>query len=70
MAKDTIEQNVVVYFYYYYFKTNSIEFRGRCYPVCGMMHLKENLLLIRKSSPCGGSGFPFSLDRYHMSDVI
>ena len=31
-----------------------------CYPVCGMMHIKEPLLLIGKSSPCGGSGFPFS----------
>ena len=24
---------------------------GRCYPVCGMMHIKESLLLIGKSSP-------------------
>ena len=31
--------------------------RGMCYPVCGMMHIKEPLLLIGKSSPCGGSGF-------------
>ena len=30
---------------------------GMCCPVCGMMHIKEPLLLIRKSSPCGGSGF-------------
>ena len=28
------------------------------YPVCRMMHIKEPLLLIGKSSPCGGSGFP------------
>ena len=34
---------------------------GMCYPVCGMVHIKEPLLLIEKSSPCGGSGFPFSL---------
>ena len=34
---------------------------GMCYPVCGMMHIKEPLLLIGKSSPCGGSGFPLSL---------
>ena len=34
--------------------------RGMCYPVCGMMHIKEPLLLIGKSSLCGGSGFPFS----------
>ena len=32
--------------------------RGMCYPVCGMVHIKEPLLLIGKSSPCGGSGFP------------
>ena len=32
--------------------------RGMCYPVCGMVHLKEPLLSIEKSSPCGGSGFP------------
>ena len=35
--------------------------RGMCYPVCGMVHIKEPLLLIRKSSLCGGSGFPISL---------
>ena len=38
--------------------------RGMCYPVCGMMHIKEPLLLIGKSSPCGGSGFPFSLSEW------
>ena len=30
---------------------------GMCYPVCGIVHIKEPLLLIGKSSPCGGSGF-------------
>ena len=35
--------------------------RGMCYLVCGMIHIKEPLLLIGKSSICGGSGFPFSL---------
>ena len=30
---------------------------GMCYPVCGMMHIKQPLLLIGKSSLCGGSGF-------------
>ena len=35
--------------------------RGMCYPVCGMVHIKEPLLLIGKNSLCGGSGFPFSL---------
>ena len=35
--------------------------RGMCYPVYGMVHIKEPLLLIGKSSPCsGGTGF-FSL---------
>ena len=29
-----------------------------CYTVCGMVHIKEPLLLIGKSSPCGGSVFP------------
>ena len=35
--------------------------KGCCmyYPVCGMVHIKEPLLLIDKSSLCGGSGFPF-----------
>ena len=31
---------------------------GMYYPVCGMMHIKEPLLLIGKSSLCGGSGCP------------
>ena len=31
--------------------------RGMCYTVCGMVHIKEPLLLIGKSSPCGGSRF-------------
>ena len=35
--------------------------RGICYPVCGMMHIKEPLLLVGKSSPFGGSGFPLSV---------
>ena len=41
---------------------------GMNYPVCGMVHIKEPLLLIRKSSLCGGSGFPFSLSEW--SDAI
>ena len=32
-----------------------------CYPVCGMMHIKKTLLLIRKSNPCGGSWFPLAI---------
>ena len=32
--------------------------RGMYYPVCGVVHIKEPLLLMGKSSPCsGGSGF-------------
>ena len=30
---------------------------GMCYPVYGVVHIKEPLLLIGKSSPCGSSGF-------------
>ena len=33
---------------------------GMYYLVSGMMHIKEPLLLIGKSSLCGGSGFPLS----------
>ena len=42
--------------------------RGMCYPVCVMVHIKEPLLLIGKSRPCGGSGFPLSLSE--LSDAI
>ena len=36
-----------------------------CYPVCGIMHIKEPMLLIGKSNPCSvGSGFPFSLSEW------
>ena len=34
---------------------------GMCYPVSGIVHIKEPLLLIGKSSSCGGSGFPLYL---------
>ena len=37
---------------------------GMCHPVCGMMHIKEPLLLIGKSSLCGGSRFPLSLSEW------
>ena len=44
-----------------------------CYPVCGMMHIKEPLLLIGNSSPCsGGNGFPLLLSEWSftiMSDA-
>ena len=38
-----------------------------CYPVCGMVHIKEPLLLIGKSSLCGGCGFPFSLSEWSLT---
>ena len=45
---------------------------GMYYPVFGMMHIKEPLLLIGKSSLCGSSGFPLSLSEWSftMSDAI
>ena len=44
-----------------------------CYPLCGIVHIKDPLLLIEKSNPCsGGSGFPLAIIMvlYHMSDAI
>ena len=41
--------------------------RGMCYLVCGMVHIKEPLLLIGKSSPCGGSGFLLSLSEWYFT---
>ena len=41
--------------------------RGMCYPVCGMVHIKEPLLLIDKSNLCGGSVFPFSLSEWSLT---
>ena len=38
-----------------------------CYPVFGMEHIKEPLLLIDKSSLCGGSRFPFSLSEWSLT---
>ena len=32
------------------------------YHVCRMVHIKYFLLQIEKCSPCGGSGFPLSLN--------
>ena len=40
---------------------------GMCYPVCGMVHIKEHLLLIDKSSLCDSSGFPFSLSEWSLT---
>ena len=47
--------------------------RGVCNYVCEMVHIKEPLLLIGKSSPYGGSEFPLSLYVWYftiMSDAI
>ena len=41
--------------------------RGMCYPVCGMVHIKEPLLLKEKSSPCGSSRFPISLSVWYFT---
>ena len=41
--------------------------RGMCYPICGMMHIKETLLFIGKSSLYGSSGFPFSLSEWSLT---
>ena len=35
-----------------------------CAILSGMVHIKEPLLLIGKSSPCGGSGFLLSLSEW------
>ena len=43
---------------------------GMCYPVWGMMHIKEPLLLIEKSSLCGGSKFPFSLSEWFFTTCL
>ena len=40
---------------------------GMCYPVYGMMHIKEPLLLIGKNSPCGGSRFPLLLSEWSIT---
>ena len=41
---------------------------GMCYPVCVMVHIKEKpLLLIGKSSLCGGNGFPFSVSEWSLT---
>ena len=44
--------------------------RGLCYPVCGMMQIKEPLLFIGKSSPFGGSRFHLSLSEWFFTILI
>ena len=44
---------------------------GIYYPVCGMVHIKELLLLIEKTSPySGGSGFPILLFEWFFTTCI
>ena len=39
--------------------------------VCGVVHIKDPLLLIGMSSPCtGGSGFPLSLSKWSFTICI
>ena len=38
--------------------------RGMYYPVYEIIHIKEPLLLVGKSSPCDGSGFSLSLSEW------
>ena len=38
-----------------------------CAILSGMVHIKEPLLLIGKSSLCGGSVFPFSLSEWFLA---
>ena len=37
------------------FSSSQCATTGICYPVCGIVYIKETLLLIKKCSPCGGS---------------
>ena len=47
-----------------FFKVYDLNLRGMGYPVWGLVHIKEPLLLIWKSSIYGGSGFPLSLSEW------
>ena len=38
--------------------------RVMCYSACGIVHIKEPLLLIGNNSPCVGSGFSLSLSEW------
>ena len=41
-----------------------------CAILSGMVHIKEPLLLIGKSSPCGGNGFPLSLSEWFFTICV
>ena len=49
---------------YFSFHNSCNKGHGMCHPLCGFMHIKEPLLLIGKSSPCGGTGFPLLLSEW------
>ena len=44
--------------------------RGMFHPVCGMMHIKEPLPLIRKSSPCRTMSFTKYLMQYNRVECV
>ena len=71
ITKHTLLQNALYYKTYFSFQPVLHDWcnkgRGMYYPVCGMVHIKEPLLLIGKSSLCGGSGFPFSLSEWSLT---
>ena len=46
------------------------EVRGMCYPVSGMVHIKEPLMLIERCSPCGGSGISLSLSEWSFTIIL
>ena len=52
---------------YFSFQAVLHDWCNKGYPVCGMVHIKEPLLLIDKISLCGGSGFPFALSEWSLT---
>ena len=53
--------------YYFSFQPVLHNWCNKGYAICGMVLIKEPLLLIGKSSLCGGSGFPFSLSEWSLT---
>ena len=51
---------------YFSFEPVLHDWCNKCCDMChpGMMHIKEPMLLIGKSSLCGGNGFPLSLSEW------
>ena len=73
LSEYTTYKFILLLYYIIYFSSQPVlhdwcnKGRGMCYPVCGMVHIKEPLLLIDKSSLCGSSGFPFSLSEWSLT---